>query len=128
MSDETTKREETPTQTGNAAKLREALEGCRDYLYDRLRDAFYDAQVASQSDNPRIEGLEMEQQLHREVEAALAAPPRNCDVGTAEEQNARMSDWCHRTHCGDCPSKLCALSWANAPYEAAQEGGDHADA
>lgn len=63
------------------------------------------------------------------INHALASPPRNCDVGSVDEQKARMADWCHRTHCSNCPycTKWCALSWANAPYETAQEGGDHAD-
>lgn len=137
-------RTEAPRQNGdaqgaasNTAALREALEGCRDYLYDMLRDAFYDAQVMSHSDNPRMERCEREQQLHREVEAALAAPPRNCDVGTAEEQAQRFQDFCddsqvdedYTSICARCTlrrERNCGLAWAQLPYEApaAQEGGE----
>ena len=70
---------------GNAAALRGALEECRDYLYDVLRDAFHNAQVSEQSGTPSMAGYEREQKLHKAVEAALAAPARNCDrFATAE--------------------------------------------
>lgn len=64
---------------------------------------------------------------------ALSAPPRNCDVGTAEEQTHRMLLYC-KSHgvdesrcfrCKGCPlltADICELSWAQMPYEA-QEGG-----
>jgi hypothetical protein len=61
------------------------------------------------------------------AKAALAAPPRNCDVGTAEEQSARFDKFCyaHRSiekGCGNCPLLLnsepcCELDWAQMPYE-----------
>jgi len=62
--------------------------------------------------------------------AALSAPPRNCDVGTAEEQSRRYEHYCftHRTMercCQDCPIKdepCCELAWAQIPY-ASEEGG-----
>ena len=63
------------------------------------------------------------------AKAALAEPLRNCDVGTAEEQYARVRAFCKRhkvgLRCVDCPvngvlPKNCALIWAQMPYE---EGG-----
>jgi hypothetical protein len=61
---------------------------------------------------------------------ALAAPLRNCDVGTAEEQAKRFDEFCHANRnaercCGDCPAFRttcddCELFWAQMPYE---EGG-----
>lgn len=60
-------------------------------------------------------------------DAALAAPPRNCDVGTAEEQLERMdAAYCSKRLCakGKCPlfkpGLDCSLIWAQMPYE---EGG-----
>ena len=62
------------------------------------------------------------------ITAALAAPPRNCDVGTAEEQHARFYSFCDKIEeCKKCPlwrgggltSKCCA-HWGQMPYE---EGG-----
>ena len=66
---------------------------------------------------------------HEAVNAALAAPPRNCDVGTTKEQSARFDAHC-RKHMGclTCPlrekdggvPKHCEFAWAQMPYE---EGG-----
>ena len=56
-----------------------------------------------------------------ENNAALAAPPRNCDIGTAEEQDWRFNDFCSRTGCNKCPLNKgveeCALGWAQMLYE-----------
>ena len=64
---------------------------------------------------------------------ALSAPARNCDVGTAKEQDERFRDFCPRYTAGgvsDCegcklsgtPCAECAIAWAQMPY-AAEEGG-----
>ena len=68
-------------------------------------------------------------QLFDIADNALAAPPRNCDVGTAEEQSSRFDAHC-RKHMGclTCPlrekdggvPKHCELAWAQMPYN---EGG-----
>lgn len=59
------------------------------------------------------------------LRAALAAPPRNCDVGTAEEQFERWYAFCDRydKDCTGCPCKspyttaYCFARWAQMPYE-----------
>lgn len=72
------------------------------------------------------------------INAALAAPPRNCEVGTAAEQYKRYCDFTGRynpcayrgyVRCAeDCPVNikltqeghgelLCQLEWAQMPYE-----------
>ena len=70
--------------------------------------------------------------------AALAAPPRNCDVGTADEQIARFNEFCDSewqdsgsANCGNCPLWVsgrighdCQIRWGQMPYEA-PEGGAH---
>ena len=61
----------------------------------------------------------------KDARAALAAPPRNCDVGTVEEQSERYHALCDSNECTSCPCKFtvrtyCALIWAQMPYE---EGG-----
>lgn len=61
---------------------------------------------------------------------AIEAPARNCDVGTLEEQRARLEDFCDKRTgrdtlgrsycCENCPyidDKDCGLTWANAPYQ-----------
>jgi len=61
------------------------------------------------------------------ADTALAASPRNCDVGTASEQESRFSKFCGKQiFCRDCPlfansSKVeCEFSFLQMPYE---EGG-----
>ena len=105
-------------QVGNAAKLREALE--------KVRDSFY---VNDYGDYQ----MEYGDKVSDLVDAAVAAPARNCDVGTAEEQSQRFdtfcdahkyvgddgANWCSRT----CPCYNdinCGVNWAQMPYE---EGG-----
>ena len=64
---------------------------------------------------------------------ALIAPPRNCDVGTAKEQEKRFDDFVQDRRgdldcTGKCPAHngvdfgvvACVLQWAQMPYE---EGG-----
>ena len=65
---------------------------------------------------------------------ALIAPPRNCDMGTAEEQAERYNAFCRKHftpdklggNCRECPLRnrrgwSCQLAWAQMPY--AEEGG-----
>lgn len=81
-------------------------------------------------------------EAHKAVEAALAAPPRNCDVGTSDEQSERFENFCLKhigcaeetggRHCVGCPlekasrhiTQKCELYWAQMPYK---EGGNDAD-
>lgn len=67
------------------------------------------------------------------VAAAMRAykgEPRNCDVGTVEEQGKRFTAFCYKNRnaescCGDCPAfnkrvprgAECELTWAQMPYE-----------
>lgn len=74
------------------------------------------------------EGVRMDEvdKIRSEIKAALSAPPRNCDVGTAEEQSKRFDAHC-RKHMGclTCPlrekdggvPKHCEFAWAQMPYE-----------
>lgn len=66
-----------------------------------------------------------------EANAAISAPPRQCDVGTDEEQVDRYCRHC-QTHCISCERRhacnvcgeryrlRCFARWAQTPYE---EGG-----
>ena len=63
------------------------------------------------------------------MKAALSAPPRNCDVGTPEEQKFRQSKYCKQSSmgkgCSQCPLKDtldCRFAWMQMPY--AEEGSD----
>lgn len=112
---------ELKKQIGNAAKLRDALKSCVDEMCDRRRE------LAAARGNPLpcLRGCEPV----RKAKFALAAPPRNCDVGTAEEQAQRFDAHCRKyMGCRACPlrdadgsvSKDCELHWAQMPYT---EGG-----
>ena len=104
---------------GNTAAMREAVEFVSHL--DDVSYTSYDIAVAVQK-----------------AKAALSAPPRNCDVGTSDEQSERFENFCLKhigcaeetggRHCGGCPlekasrniTQKCELYWAQMPYE---EGG-----
>lgn len=130
---------------GNAAAIRDALK----YVlqFDASEDAAMDDGL---TDAERImEYADHIEECQKKSISALAKPPRNCDVGTAEEQVERFKEYCQSnmqyyrdmfgTHDGaggwdcreDCPiGKMidkndslcdhCELLWAQIPYE---EGG-----
>lgn len=102
---------------GNGAKMREALE-----------------QIAKLMDGILVR-TELDDETHRialeaqnMADGALSPSPRNCDVGTAEEQHRRHDAFCDATrngmsgyHCDDAPRCVfCFSKWAQMPYE---EGG-----
>lgn len=99
-------------QHGNAAALRRALRHA-------VNDHWFN----------------MTPELRNEIRAALDAPPRNCDVGTADEQAERFEAECKRRDlCTPCPvhaawgefregkPKSCQLIWAQMPF-APEKGG-----
>lgn len=65
------------------------------------------------------------------IEEALFAPPRNCDVGTEQEQHRRFQTFCNaHIDCVDCPIKAywtkalsCGILWGQMPYEAEEGDG-----
>ena len=60
--------------------------------------------------------------------AALSAPARNCDVGTAEEQMKRQHDtMCNTTRAcpdSDWTCKKCFAEWEQMPYDAEEGAAD----
>lgn len=109
-------REQSNAQIGNAAAIREAAAEFVSVILDK---------------KPGIHNLH---RLAEKCRDALAKPPRNCDVGTAEEQTKRFSNFCaaHRhtdlPRCAGCPLENtpsdtgCSFAWAQMPYEE-KEGG-----
>ena len=99
-------------QLGNAAAMREAL-----VMVKRL----FDGRIMFQ---PAI------RKAHKAVDAALSLPPRQCDVGTADEQFERWNAFCTKydDDCTGCPCDCdscvsftnCFSKWELMPYE---EGG-----
>ena len=88
---------------GNAAKMREALENIAEYA------------KAAECHTEDAHLLGYLNQIERWAEAALAAPPRNCDVGTAEDQSKRHREWCRQARCVfGCIQ--CIAEWLQLPY------------
>lgn len=106
---------------GNAAAMREVLEALSAW-----------ANIVK--DNPKDKtAMECVGFVETVVSSALAAPPRNCDVGNEEEQAQRIDAFCksHGTdqngcyRCEECPLleiDRCELKWAQMPYEANEKG------
>lgn len=110
-------------QSNNMKAMREALE-----------------QIAKLMDRILVR-TELDDEIHRialeaqnMADGVLSLSPRNCDVGTAEEQAQRFNDYCKKQGdgCsigkskGACPMFKgyqvdCAIVWAQMPYE---EGGE----
>ena len=67
--------------------------------------------------------------ITKKARESISAPPRNCDVGTADEQHARFYSFCDKFEkCKECPlwrggglTSKCSVYWAQMPYE---EGGE----
>ena len=104
--------------SGNAAATREALET----IHDKVNGLDEECGV----DPVEIRDL---------ARAAISAPPRQCDVGTAEEHAQRFYNFCESNSSGingmckptcpciDCFDKCqCFAKWAQMPYED-EEGG-----
>lgn len=94
---------------GNVAKMREALEQA-DVLIS----------IATFEEGVKMDEVD---KIRSKINAALSAPPRNCDVGTAEEQNNRFKRFCDSKSMGYCwgrGCRKCMAQWGQMPYE---EGG-----
>ena len=117
-------------QIGNAAKLREAVEAISKAFDDALICTDYQM---SAEEHDRLDAI------YRQVKEALAAPARNCDVGTAKEQARRWAEFCthhHKKMIGnkipvgpcECPcyegNSCNYFIWAQMPYESEVSHGN----
>jgi len=103
---------------GNAAAMRGAL------------GAVYNILEKIQSFIPHLSDVSLMREFSSRVcraknviDAALSAPPRNCDVGTAEEQAERYMKFCKSyPKCTGCPCvgrmqyHQCEFAWEQLPY------------
>ena len=114
---------EKSSRVGNAAKMREALRQVSRVAVEMTRKT-----VTGESEDRKTVD-EWALRLCDIVSATLAAPPRNCDVGTDEEQSRRYEELCDRHTCGSrCSASGCPMyehdcspfAWGQMPYE---EGG-----
>lgn len=100
---------------GNAEKMREALEKADAALSLISKSSwFVDANFAE-----TIVVIE----AGKAIQAALSTPPRNCDVGTPEEQVQRFKIFCDSKSMGYCwgrGCRKCMAQWGQLPYD---EGG-----
>ena len=110
---------------GDVAALRDAMKELLDAMYDMGIDE-ETVSIAAKSQNCHIHSVELLSVI-KKANAALAKPPRNCDVGTAEEQAERYGRYCDKftrdgMHCETCPccGKIpfgkCEFAWAQMPY------------
>ena len=120
---------EEDSKVGNVAKMREALvetqsviAKCMDILNRIPSGVPYDGLIDDVAD-------EICDLRDSHVNPALSAPPRNCDVGTDEEQSRRYEELCDSHTCGSrCGLSGCPMyeydcspfAWEQMPYE---EGG-----
>lgn len=101
---------------------------------NKLRDALRKARVFIDcSPLKKVEddfGCIDRDEICAEIDAILAEPVKNCEVGTAEEQSRRFDKVCSfrfTGNCAGCQNPLddsaangvgdCALFWTQMPYE-----------
>lgn len=96
-------------------------------MSSKIRDALLKADVlvsiATFDEDVNMDEVE---KIRSEIKSALAEPVRNCDIGTAEEQENRYLGHCYKQSidtglCLECPlfgkQKMCAFAWAQMPYD-----------
>lgn len=107
----TTPTSEESSAVGNASARREALEQilwCLGWMSDNAENKIIKDHLAKP--------IEL-------AKSALSAPPRNCDVGTADEQVSRYNKFCMQRACSECPFYVasdllaCGVRWAQMTYE-----------
>lgn len=105
-------------EASNTKEMREALERSTRRL-EAILSAF--------------ECGEMTKYINADIQdnrAALSAPPRNCDVGTVDEQHNRHDKYCNlqptcRKYLRENATSMCIwcfATWAQRPYETKEKG------
>lgn len=108
----------------DASEARKVLERVHNYLGILIRENLVkDAPFLKEGE------LENESDLADDVWEVLQGVPRNCDVGTAEEQSRRYEELCDSHTCGSiCSASGCPMydydcspfAWEQMPYEEAK--------
>lgn len=101
----------------------------------KMREALYDIVMLTMKVWYSIHGDVACGIIASKAKHALSALPRQCDVGTAEEQAQRFAKFCKKSsmsgfgalaYCAyDCPcreSADCKFAWAQMPYEEERKG------
>ena len=93
---------------GNAGRMRDAFENIAEYA------------KAAECHTEDAHLLGYLNQIAMWAEDALSAPPRNCDVGTPEDQHNRFMRFCDSKSMGYCwgrGCRKCMAQWGQIPYE-----------
>lgn len=94
--------------------------------YEKMKMALINADVLlSLATFDKLVRMDEVERIKDKVKDALRIPPRNCDIGTAEELYERFLQFCNKkTHCEECPLykkgglvNMCIVRWAQLPYE-----------
>lgn len=115
---------EKSSAVGNAAKRREALD-----VITRIDTRMLKRLLCELVETDIFDGGQISKTISAVEKArqALSAPPRNCDVGSAEEQTRRFVDFCYRSkECVSCQMEPkgetdCILAWAQSPFRGNEE-------
>ena len=101
-------------EASNIAMLRNIMNNI-----SRLNDEWFDTFPTDEGQTGIHDALMYEVM---EADKILSAPPRNCDVGTSEEQEKRYLALCDANKCSSCPVRFkgktdCVFTWEQMPYE-----------
>ncbi len=106
--------------------LREALAEARRFVFASAQCSDRDLLV---DDGVHAPYVLTPQETLAKIDAALALPRRQCDYGSAEEQDERFRDFCPKyTHggssmdcagceCGNTACFECSFVWGQLPYD-----------
>ena len=97
---------------GNVDKMREALRGLLEIVCIDCNSSY------------KVDGKCVKCPRVVAAECALSAPPRNCDVGTPEDQHNRFMRFCDSKSMGYCwgrGCRKCMAQWGQIPYEGENE-------
>ena len=123
-------------EAGNNTAMREALEATLDECCN-LCDVPNQMTESGHTCSWRNRWSGCQSKAISKALSALAAPPRNCDVGSPEEQSERMAKFCRMQYeksnvlplCSGCrfndiEGLDCQFAWAQMPYEEEEENAD----
>ena len=95
--------------------------------YENMREALDEIRRQAYLNTDDVDSQSLVMKLGDVAASVLSSPPRNCDVGTAEEQEKRFrynfcavkSTGCYRCKLRDVRGvgETCAIHWAQMPYE-----------
>lgn len=108
----------TEVLPGDAMAMREALGKANNFLFELMTMNLLEGKPLAKSTTDYC------REVKNSIIDALANPPRNCDVGTPEEQKERFEKFCEAqssaANCDGCHLAMnyaCEFEWAQMPYK-----------